>query len=144
MSFSICAQIFRSQDFATFDRNIAWKLFEPFARAAPICGWDLYDGDRFFGTLSLDHTPEVDGVGINRPGEKAFELLYELALQAGLLIYWDGRGVVTDPKFIDELPRFLVEAFTWIKVVRNWQQITNSIVNGDPEDDTPLNLTKRR
>ena len=143
MSFDINSQFFKKRTFAKFDRNIAWKIFEPFAHVTASGNWDLYQGDRFLGTLHLDDTPQIAGLGINRPGGMAYDLLYEVAHQVGLTIYWENRVVVTDPKIIDEIPSFFSDHFSPPRVVRSGQQILNYLLRDDPEADpapTPANI----
>jgi hypothetical protein len=113
MSFDIFLTTFEDYEPGKFDRSIVERAFEPLIADRDEGLWYLQtpEGERVFGTLSIDDGPEVSGFSVNRPPfmPSFWSAIFEVLRQTHTFLFWPGEDpyptyCVANPDFAARLP----------------------------------------
>ncbi len=106
---AINVQGFLKKDIHKFNRSIVWDVFGSKCSSAYL-GYNLEYSGRSGGFLYLDDDDVVDGFSIESASDLAVRDLFFVAQKIPSAINLDAAFFVADPRFLIELPDWLLQA----------------------------------
>ncbi len=130
MSFDIFLGNFKNGASEPFPRSIVEEAFSRYIEQRETLGWILRFPDGGRADISIDNTPMIRGLGVNRPptSDTFWEGMFYILQRTTSVLFWAGDGcVVASSDVVPELPRDLISSVGAPTVVTRPEQILATI-----------------